>query len=173
MSGQRRYAEVSNRADHVTLRRGRCAFYFFKDESPPFMMRRLQEIRIPAPQFAVALRESLTQGYGRDDLRADALAGLTVGIVAIPLAMALAIASGVPPQYGLYTCIVAGLVIALSGGSRVNVSGPTAAFVVILLPITHAYGVGGLVVASLMAGFILLAMGWLRLGGLVQFIPHR
>ena len=136
------------------------------------MMRRLQEIRIPAPQFAVALRESLAQGYGREDLRADALAGLTVGIVAIPLAMALAIASGVPPQYGLYTCIVAGLVIALTGGSRVNVSGPTAAFVVILLPITHAYGVGGLVVASLMAGLILLAMGWLRLGGLVQFIPH-
>ena len=95
-----------------------------------------------APRFelATALRAALRHGYGARDLRADALAGVTVGIVALPLAMALAIASGAPPQYGLYTSIVAGLVIPLLGGSTVNVSGPTAAFVVLLLPVTAKYG---------------------------------
>ncbi len=136
------------------------------------MLRRLKEISIPNPPLAFALRDRLAEGYSREDLRADLLAGLTVGLVAIPLSMALAIASGVPPQYGLYTAIIGGLIIALTGGSRINVSGPTAAFVVILLPITHTYGLGGLVVASLMAGMILLAMGVLRLGGLIQFVPH-
>ena len=81
--------------------------------------------------FASALKDTLKQGYTFQDLRADLLAGITLGIIAVPLAMALAIASGVPPQYGLYTAIVAGAVIALSGGSRFSVSGPTAAFVVI------------------------------------------
>lgn len=136
------------------------------------MLRRLQEITFPNPPLAFAVRESLAQGYRAQDLRADIVAGLTAGVIAIPLAMALAIAAGVPPQHGLYTAIVAGLVIALTGGSRVNVSGPTAAFVVILLPITHSYGVGGLVVASLMAGLILLLMGLSGLGRLIQFIPH-
>lgn len=125
-------------------------------------------MRIP---FATALRQTLQEGYSWTDLRADILAGITLGIIAVPLAMALAIASGVPPQYGLYTALVAGAVIALTGGSRFSVSGPTAAFVVILLPITSNYGLGGLLLATLMAGFIQLSMGLLRLGRLIQFVP--
>jgi len=111
----------------------------------------------------------LRQGLG---LRQNILAGLTVGIIALPLAMALAIAVGVPPQHGLYTAIVAGIVIALTGGSRVNISGPTAAFVVILLPISQKYGLGGLLVSGMLAGFILLAMGLARLGTLIQVVPY-
>lgn len=121
--------------------------------------------------LASAVKETLKQGYSFQDLRADLLAGITLGIIAVPLAMALAIASGVPPQYGLYTAIVAGAVIALTGGSRFSVSGPTAAFVVILLPVTSQYGLGGLLLATLMAGAIQLSMGALRLGRLIQFIP--
>lgn len=124
------------------------------------------------PLFTSALIQSLREGYRLGDLRADVLAGITVGIVAVPLAMALAIASGVPPQYGLYTSIVAGILIALTGGSRFTISGPTAAFVVILLPITHQYGLGGLLVTTVMAGLILLVMGLARMGQLIQFIPH-
>jgi len=121
--------------------------------------------------IASAVKETLKKGYTFQDLRADLLAGITLGIIAVPLAMALAIASGVPPQYGLYTAIVAGAVIALTGGSRFSVSGPTAAFVVILLPVTSQYGLGGLLLATLMAGAIQLSMGALRLGRLIQFIP--
>src|SRR5690606_760588 len=91
-----------------------------------------------------ALRESFEEPYTFQRFRNDLVAGLTVGIIAIPLAMALAIASGVAPQYGLYTAAIAGFVIALTGGSRFSVSGPTAAFVVILYPITQQYGLGGL-----------------------------
>lgn len=112
------------------------------------------------------------QDYRLSDLRGDLLSGVTVGIVAVPLAMALAIASGVPPQYGLYTAIVAGLIIALTGGSRFSISGPTAAFVVILLPITHQYGLGGLLLTTVMAGIILIIMGVARMGQLIQFIPY-
>ncbi|WP_241546782.1 C4-dicarboxylic acid transporter DauA [Thiohalobacter thiocyanaticus] len=112
------------------------------------------------------------RGYRLADLRADLMAGVTVGIVAVPLAMALAIASGVPPQYGLYTAIIAGLIIALSGGSRFSISGPTAAFVVILLPITHEYGLGGLLLTTVMAGVILIIMGVARMGRLIQYIPY-
>ncbi len=119
-----------------------------------------------------ALRESLRDGYGPGDLRADVMAGLVVGVVALPLSMALAIASGVPPQHGLYTAIVGGAVIAVLGGSRVQVSGPTAAFVVILAPIAAEHGVGGLLVATLMAGIILVLMGVAGLGRLIQFIPY-
>ena len=82
----------------------------------------------------------------------DLIAGITVGIIAIPLAMALAIGSGVAPQYGLYTSAVAGIVIALTGGSRFSVSGPTAAFVVILYPVSQQFGLAGLLVATLMSG---------------------
>jgi SulP family sulfate permease len=119
-----------------------------------------------------SLREALREGYRARDLRADAMAGLVVGVVALPLAMALAIASGAPPQHGLYTSIVAGALIAVAGGSRVSVSGPTAAFVVLLAPISQTYGLGGLMTASLLAGLILLALGLLRLGRLIQFVPH-
>ena len=89
------------------------------------------------PRIGAGLRDAWRAGYGLSELRRDILAGLTVGILAVPLAMALAIATGVPPQHGLYTAIIAGIVIALAGGSRFNVSGPTAAFVVLLMPIVQ------------------------------------
>ncbi|MEO1752278.1 C4-dicarboxylic acid transporter DauA [Thiofaba sp. EF100] len=121
--------------------------------------------------IATALRESL-RGYGRGDLRADLMAGLTLGMLALPLAMALAIAVDVPPQHGLYTAIIAGALIALFGGSRFNVSGPTAAFIVLLIPIVHKFGLGGLLVTTLLTGVILIVMGFLRLGQLIQYIPY-
>jgi SulP family sulfate permease len=126
----------------------------------------------PWPQPATALREVLAAGYTRRDLRADLLAGAVVGVVALPLSMALAIATGVPPQHGLYTAIVAGGLIPLLGGSRVQVSGPTAAFVVVLAPISARFGTGGLVLATLMAGALLFAMGVMRLGRFIEFVPY-
>jgi len=119
-----------------------------------------------------AARSSLSLHSDKDSLRRNILAGLTVGIIALPLSMALSIAVGVPPQHGLYTAIIAGILIALTGGSRVNISGPTAAFVVILLPISQKYGLGGLLVSGMLAGFILLAMGLARLGTLIQVVPY-
>ncbi|MBT1443349.1 C4-dicarboxylic acid transporter DauA [Shewanella sp. JM162201] len=123
-------------------------------------------------QPAIALRQSLGSHYGRTALFHDAIAGVTVGIIAIPLAMALAIASGVAPQYGLYTAIIAGIVIALSGGSRLSVSGPTAAFVVLLAPISAKYGLGGLLIATAMSGCFLMLLALMRLGRLIQYIPE-
>jgi SulP family sulfate permease len=120
-----------------------------------------------------ALRESLNEvPYKAHSFYKDLLAGLTVGIIAIPLAMALAIAIGVAPQYGLYTAIIAGFVIPLTGGSRYSVSGPTAAFVVILYPIVHQYGLSGLLLASILSGLILIIMAFLRLGRYIQYIPE-
>lgn len=121
--------------------------------------------------IAVGLRSAIRDGYKWRNMRADIMAGIVVGIVALPLSMALAIASGVPPQYGLYTAIVAGCVTALAGGSRLNVTGPTAAFVVLLAPVAAKYGVGGLAVASMMAGGLLVFLGAVRLGRLIQFVP--
>jgi sulfate permease, SulP family len=118
------------------------------------------------------LRKRLREGYTAKDFRADLLASLVVGIVALPLSMALAIGAGVPPQHGLYTAIIAGVLCALLGGTRFQVTGPTAAFVVILLPIVHKFGLGGLLVAGMMAGVMLVAMGLARLGRLMQFVPH-
>ncbi len=125
-------------------------------------------VRLPA----AALRATLREGYRLDDFKADALAGAVVGVVALPLSMALAIASGVAPQHGLATTIVAGLLIALLGGSRVLVSGPTAAFVVVLAPIAERHGVGGLLVATLLAGALLVAMGLAGAGRLIEFVPY-
>jgi sulfate permease, SulP family len=121
---------------------------------------------------AHALRESLAEGLGKKELTRDVMAGLVVGIVALPLSMALAIASGVAPQHGLYTAVVGGFVIAALGGSRVQVSGPTAAFVVILAPISAQFGVGGLLIATVMAGLMLIFVGMAKLGRLIQFVPH-
>ena len=128
----------------------------------------------PAPSFpfGIAMRRVFATGYGPSDLRADVLAGTVVGVVALPLSMALAIASGVPPQHGLYTAIVAGIVAALAGGSKVQVTGPTAAFVVILAPIVEQHGLGGLLTAGFLAGILLVAMGMARLGRFVEFIPY-
>jgi SulP family sulfate permease len=118
------------------------------------------------------LRAVLREGYSLADLRGDLAAGLVVGVVAVPLSMALAIAVGVAPQHGLYTAIVAGAVVALLGGSRTQVSGPTAAFIVVLAPIVARFGLSGLLVSGLMAGGMLLVMGLLRLGRLIEYIPH-
>jgi SulP family sulfate permease len=126
----------------------------------------------PILQLGCALRAAWAEGYDAHKLRTDVLAGLVVGVVALPLSMALAIASGAPPQHGLYTAIVAGGVCALLGGSRVLVTGPTAAFVVILAPIAGKFGLAGLVMASALAGLMLIAMGVLRLGRLIQFMPY-
>ncbi len=115
-----------------------------------------------------ALRSPITQR----GILANVLAGLTVGIIALPLSMALAIAVGVPPQHGLYTAIVAGIVIAVSGGSAVNISGPTAAFVVVLLPIVQQHGLGGLLISGMMAGGILIVMGAMRVGILIEIVPY-
>ncbi len=111
-------------------------------------------------------------GYGRAQLRGDILAGLTVGIIAIPLAMALAIAVGAPPQHGLYTVLLAAPLIALTGGSRFNISGPTAAFVVILLPIVQQHGLSGLLICTMLAGLLMISLGVLKAGKLIQFVPY-
>lgn len=120
------------------------------------------------PKSIVCLRE----GYGRQFLVNDILAGLTVAVIALPLAMALAIASGVGPERGLYTAIVAGFLISALGGSRVQLGGPTGAFVVIVLSIVQKHGYDGLVLATLMAGAILVVMGIAKLGAAIKFIPY-
>lgn len=121
--------------------------------------------------LGTALLETASEGYDRRRLVSDIVAGMVVGIIALPLSMALAIATGLAPQYGLYTAIVAGALIALTGGSKVQVSGPTAAFVVILVPIVTKFGLGGLLLATLMAGCFLVLFGVLRLGRLIEFVP--
>jgi SulP family sulfate permease len=126
----------------------------------------------PRAPIGAALRRALSKGYRAADLKADIMAGVVVGIVALPLSMALAIAVGAPPQHGLYTAIVAGAVTALLGGCKFQVTGPTAAFIVILAPIVNKHGLPGLMTASVMAGLILVALGLLRLGNLIRFIPH-
>ena len=114
----------------------------------------------------------MAKGYGAAQLKADVMAGAVVGIVALPLSMALAIAVGVSPEHGLYTAIVGGFIVAMLGGSKHQVTGPTAAFIVILAPIVTKYGVAGLLTAGLMAGIVLVAMGLARFGRLIEFIPH-
>ena len=118
-----------------------------------------------------ALREVLAEGYDRKDFVKDLVAGATVGVIAIPLAMALAIASGVPPQYGLYTAIIAGALIALAGGSRYSISGPTAAFVPVVFNVIDKFGFSGLILCTLLAGLMLIAAGVLRVGTLMKYIP--
>jgi SulP family sulfate permease len=127
---------------------------------------------LDAIPFGIALRRTFASGYTLDRIRRDVLAGLVVGIVALPLSMALAIAVGAPPQQGLYTAIVAGIVVPLSGGSKHQVTGPTAAFIVILAPILSKYGMGGLLTAGLMAGVLLVIMGVTKMGRFIEFIPY-
>jgi SulP family sulfate permease len=122
--------------------------------------------------LAHALRETLRAGYDRSAFKADLMAGAVVAIVALPLSMALAIGVGVAPQHGLYTAIVAGAVVALLGGSRFQVTGPTAAFIVVLAPIAGKYGLSGLLTAGMLAGVMLVLMGIFRFGRLIEFIPH-
>lgn len=112
------------------------------------------------------------EGYTKALFQGDILGGLTVGIVALPLAIALAIASGVKPEQGLYTAIFAGFVIAVLGGTRTGISGPTGAFIVIVYGIVEKYGYDGLAVATLIAGVLLLIMGLVRMGAFLKFVPY-
>ena len=128
----------------------------------PRVQRRLE------PKLLITLRE----GISSRQLAQDALAGVIVGVVALPLAIAFAIASGVKPEQGLYTAIVAGFVISALGGSRVQIGGPTGAFVVIVSQIVAKYGYDGLAVATLMAGVLLVGMGFARLGAAIKFVPY-
>ncbi|MGE5092100.1 MAG: SulP family inorganic anion transporter [Bacillota bacterium] len=112
------------------------------------------------------------KSYSRQQLLADLTAGVIVGVVALPLAIAFAIASGVTPDRGLYTAIVAGFIISALGGSRVQIGGPTGAFVVIVYGIVQQYGLDGLMIATVMAGVILVGLGVAKLGGAIKFIPY-
>lgn len=114
----------------------------------------------------------IKEGYSAKTFIDDITAGLTVAIVALPLAMAFAIASGVGPERGLYTAVIAGILISLFGGSRVQIGGPTGAFVVIVLDIVNRQGYDGLAIATLMAGVILIVMGLFRFGAIIKFIPY-
>lgn len=118
------------------------------------------------------LRTRLREGYTARDFRADVIAALIVAALALPLSMALAITVGVRPEHGLYSAIIAGVIAALLGGSRLQITGPTAALVVILIPIVGTYGLVGALVAGMLAGVILLALGLGRMGRLVQLVPH-
>ena len=120
------------------------------------------------PKLVTVLRE----GYGLSQFRADAIAGLTVAIVALPLSMAIAIASGVAPEQGLFTAIVGGFIISLLGGSRFQIGGPAGAFIVLVAATAERHGIDGLVLATMMAGVFLLAIGYLRLGTYIKYIPY-
>ncbi len=120
--------------------------------------------------FRPRLSDTLS-GYGRLQLLADIGAGVTVGIVALPLAMAFAIASGVKPEQGLFTAIIAGFLIAALGGSNVQIGGPAGAFIVIVYGIVERYGLANLLISTSLAGLLMFLMGWLRLGALVRYIP--
>ncbi|WP_439814230.1 SulP family inorganic anion transporter [Zavarzinia sp. CC-PAN008] len=130
----------------------------------------------PAPSFSDLFTPKLVtvlrEGYGLGDLRADAVAGLTVAIVALPLSMAIAIASGVTPDRGLYTAIVGGFLVSALGGSRFQIGGPAGAFIVLVALTVERHGVDGLVLATLLSGVILMAVGLLRLGSFVKYIPY-
>lgn len=115
---------------------------------------------------------SVLKNYSKDQLIKDIVAGIIVAIIALPLSIALALASGVTPERGIYTAIVAGFIIAFLGGSRVQVSGPTAAFATIVGGIVATKGMDGLIIATVMAGVILIIMGFLKLGTLIKFIPY-
>lgn len=123
------------------------------------------------PLYVPKLFTVLRKGYGLGDLRHDLIAGLTVSIVALPLSMALAIASGATPDKGLHTAIVAGFLISLLGGSRVQIGGPTAAFVPVVFNVIDKFGYGGLILCTLLAGLMLIAAGVLRVGTLMKYIP--
>jgi SulP family sulfate permease len=114
----------------------------------------------------------INRDYTRKQFTADLLAGIVVGIVALPLAIAFAVASGVSPERGLVTAVMAGFLISFLGGSRVQIGGPTGAFIVIIVGIIAQYGLNGLLISTIMAGFILIAFGLLKLGSLLKYFPH-
>jgi SulP family sulfate permease len=122
--------------------------------------------------FKPKLFSVLKEGYTRKKLSSDLMAGLVVGIVALPLAIAFAVASGVSPDKGLITAVVAGLLVSVLGGSRVQIAGPTGAFIVIVYGIIEKYGIDGLIISTVLAGFLLIIFGLLRLGTLLKYFPH-
>jgi sulfate permease, SulP family len=128
-------------------------------------------VRRAIPDALVPKLFTTLHGYTGTQLRADLTAGVIVGVVALPLAIAFAIASGVTPDHGLYTAIIAGFLISALGGSRVQIGGPTGAFVVVVYGIVQKYGIDGLTVATIMAGLVLIAFGVARLGTVIKFIP--
>jgi SulP family sulfate permease len=125
-----------------------------------------------AELFAPKLLTVLREGYGFKEFRADAIAGLTVAIVALPLSMAIAIASGVTPDRGLYTAVVGGFIVSLLGGSRFQIGGPAGAFIVLVALTAERHGVEGVILATAMAGVFLIGAGLLRLGTYIKFIPY-
>jgi SulP family sulfate permease len=139
-------------------------------------MRIISRLAAPEPTFRELFTPKLVtvlrEGYSLDKFRADALAGLTVAIVALPLSMAIAIASGTTPDRGLYTAIVAGFLISVLGGSRFQIGGPAGAFIVLVAATIDRHGYDGLALATMMAGLILMAIGFLRLGTYIKYIPH-
>jgi SulP family sulfate permease len=124
------------------------------------------------PEFRPKFFDIIQNGVGKEQFRKDVLSGIIVGIVALPLAIAFAIASGVSPEKGLITAIIGGFIISVLGGSRVQIGGPTGAFIVIVFGIVAEFGVEGLILATFMAGFFLIAMGLARFGALLKFIPY-
>ena len=122
--------------------------------------------------FTPKLLSALEEGYGAERLRADALAGLTVAIVALPLSMAIAIASGATPAAGLFTAVIGGFLVSALGGSRHQIGGPAGAFIVLVAATIDQHGFDGLLLATLIAGAILVAIGLLRLGTYIKYIPH-
>ena len=120
------------------------------------------------PKLVTVLRE----GYGAKEFKADALAGLTVAIVALPLSMAIAIGSGAKPEHGLFAAVVGGFIISALGGSRFQIGGPAGAFIALVAATISRFGFDGFLLATLMAGVLLLAIGYLRLGNLIRHIPH-
>src|SRR6195256_588856 len=134
----------------------------------------MRQIKQPtfAELFAPKLITVLREGYGFADFRADAISGLTVAIVALPLSMAIAIASGVTPDRGLYTAVIGGFIVSLLGGSRFQIGGPAGAFIVLVALTAERQGVDGVILATCMAGVFLIAAGFLRLGNYIKFIPY-
>lgn len=122
--------------------------------------------------FKPKLFSILKAGYSKDQFQKDLFAGIIVGIVALPLAIAFAVASGVTPDKGLVTAIVAGFIIAVLGGSRVQIGGPTGAFIIIVYGIVQQYGLEGLMISTFLAGIFLILFGVLKLGSVLKFIPH-
>src|SRR5580698_761277 len=135
------------------------------------MMRHIKQPTF-AELFSPKLITVLREGYGFADFRADVISGLTVAIVALPLSMAIAIASGVTPDRGLYTAVVGGFIVSLLGGSRFQIGGPAGAFVVLVALTAERHGVEGVILATAMAGVLLIAAGLLRLGTYIKFIPY-
>src|SRR5690554_4838797 len=114
----------------------------------------------------------LKQGFSKEQIFKDIMAGIVVGIVALPLAIAFAVASGVSPEKGIITAIIAGFIISVFGGSRVQIGGPTGAFIIIIFGIVQQYGINGLIISTILAGIFLVLLGVMRLGTLLKFIPY-